>query len=281
MQRQPTDFNPANLADEFDPALVTMFEHENVGDEPAFDKLMTAYGQYVDIFSAYLYAKEEVLPFIRQQGLEAVTPEVLLNWLNQGHARIAKTLAHADQFQAGSFSTKQVTRWEWGGMIQETVARFIGGEDQHLNDIKEKALSCEVPAAKLKEMIAVLMKIRDLPKLKNIAKQARAMGDVVDAYKLGNTKLVLAYHNQYLTPKDMSTLKEIVVVCIPPTQYPAAMNEQDPMKRVRAGRAVGVSTDIPTLKSLLLFKVKNEGMDPGNLSDDLKDALNNKHKGWL
>jgi hypothetical protein len=224
MLRTP-DFDPATLADEFDPAIVTTFEHENVGDEPPFDKQLTAYGQYYDMYQAYVFAKDEVLPFIRLNGIQAVTPGIFLRWLDQAHGKIAKTLAQACGFKAGEITKEQITRWEWGGMTHESVALYLGGDDRLLKVIESIAKENAVSAAQFKKIVAVLNKIRNLKQLLKFIEQARKSGEALDPEKVGNTKLVLACRNKLLSAEDMTTLKELVVVCIDPATYPDTMKK--------------------------------------------------------
>jgi len=78
----------------FNQALAYTFEIEAM-DAVDEDQLMVAmYGQYEDVLNAYLYAQDEVLPFLAK-GLDRVTPDEALIKVIKEFNRLA-TAWHED-----------------------------------------------------------------------------------------------------------------------------------------------------------------------------------------
>ena len=219
------NLDPSAIADEFDPAIVSMFQYENILDQchSEFDKHMSCYGQYYDMLKAYQFAKETVLPFIRQQGLNAISPERLQNWLNEAHAKIANTLVLGTDTKAGEFSPMQVMRWHWGAAAQNEVDNFVGGNDQALKRITQLAMSNQVGKDLLDQIVRLLLFIRAIRLPKAIEKQCRNRPEDVRQAAIGQNKLMYAYAGRMLNREQLNTLSELVVICIPPQEYPAAM----------------------------------------------------------
>ena len=217
-------FDPKTLADEFDPAIISFFEHENVGDQPPFEMLLTAYAQYADLLSAYQFAKDVVLPFIRANGRNAITATILLNWLDQAHARIAASLGKAAGFTAGQYSEAQVFRWHWGMLTQDIIFEFLTGKN-HRDEIFKLALKNGLAKDKALALINVLEKIRDLKQFELAIKASRMIFSEADQHTLGATKLAGAYHHRLLSKNELASLDDLVVICRPPEEYPQAMKE--------------------------------------------------------
>ncbi len=108
------EFNLDKLT-EFNPAIIYMLRPEissRPGSKPDPrdpNYLMVTAGQYLDLFEAYMYAQENILPVIATKGIAAITAKDLLVWLKQIHIRAAHTLAHdVDQPQfAGNYTNEE------------------------------------------------------------------------------------------------------------------------------------------------------------------------------
>jgi len=85
---QLKEFNPA-LVYEFDPeASIQQLERNTL------EYLLHETGQYEDMFNAYLYAQDTILPAIAQTSIANITPEQCLNWLNELHFLIARSIVY-------------------------------------------------------------------------------------------------------------------------------------------------------------------------------------------
>jgi hypothetical protein len=108
------EFNLDKLI-QFNPALIYLLRPET-SSRPATaadalnpNYLLITAGQYQDLFEAYIYAQENILPVMKAKGIATITAKKLLEWLNQIHLRAAKTLAldvETPTF-AGSYTIEQ------------------------------------------------------------------------------------------------------------------------------------------------------------------------------
>lgn len=225
-----SEFDLTQLKSEFDPAIVALFEHENVGAEAPFNMLKTACGQYVDLFQAYLYAKEEVLPFIRDKakGISAITPKILLGWLNEAHKRIAQSLAGPSAMVAGEYSKVQLTRWQWGMLTADIVYDFVAGGDTKKEEIYDIGKQNGVALETINPIMRILEKMRSEDTVVAVAGRKIKINQAYlakvsqqEKNVIGGVKFLMLLKE--LSPKDREILSDLVIVCMDPAEYPSAM----------------------------------------------------------
>ncbi len=257
----PQLLDPNSIADEFDPAIVTLFQHEGFSGLSPLDLRLTYFGQYFDMLNAYLYAKESVLPQIRKDGIKAITPKQVLTWLNEGHARIAASMAGPAEMVAGTYTTIQVVRWEWGADIQDDVDYFIGGDDSRRAKIVERAHKYEVPPAMLEKILTLLIKVRQSKLPLDIEKHCMSLPEAVRQAAIGQNKLHFNYFQKKFSADELLTLRELVVICIPPEKYTGAMNEVA-QKIVREWHACDVTNEQQVAELILTAYKGVAGVHP-------------------
>ena len=226
MLRVSNDFDPNRLAPEFSPALVSCFDHENPDcDEDYYAAITVAYGQYEDMQNAYLYAKESVLPWIKENGVQAITPALLLQWVSEAHRHIAQSLGKQIGFVAGEYSVSQVLRWHWGASTQEIVGGYIYGYDtkKHITDV---AIENKWTLKEVKDLFRVLDKIikTQQPVREQIIENASKYHvHNINTVSLGSMMLTEAFYGEALTKKDKDIISRMVTVCLRPSDYAQAM----------------------------------------------------------
>lgn len=121
---------PFDLADlkRFNHALVYGFDPESsIKDfkSSSLAYLAHSVGQWKDVFAAYCYAADTILPAIEKQGIKNITPRQLLTWLNEIHLRIASTLAKDQGVSAGEFTQNYGARWHNGNIIEDIIYIYL------------------------------------------------------------------------------------------------------------------------------------------------------------
>lgn len=110
---------------EFPSTIASCYEGEACGN-PArnvdYYYQFKSHGQSYDVYRALMYAQDVILNQIRRDGIQAITPDLILQWLNDLHRELAQTLAERteDQIQgretenafiAGGYAKHFVLRW--------------------------------------------------------------------------------------------------------------------------------------------------------------------------
>lgn len=221
---------------EFNPALIYSFEPELSYRTGAYElgNLLNVDGQINDMYQAYLYAQTEILPTIRNVGINNISPTQILEWLNQIHGRIAKQLAEENNTQAGEYTKAQVYRWHGSSLVSvflglyfegklpegssfEMLAEFYGMSPHELN----------VDVNQLEEFVQLMRKIKDTKSIKvsNDKKITINWKSQNLKFELLMHKLVSAYRTNQLTPTDRDLVNKIVKICMPPSDYKEAMEK--------------------------------------------------------
>ncbi len=228
MLRPATSFDPNLIAPEFNPALVSCFDHELPDcNNNFYDVLITAYGQYEDMLHAYLYAKETILPWIKKNGVHAITPEQLLGWIKKAHSHIALSLGHQMGFIPGQYTSGQVLRWQWGSSSQECVGNYIFGQDTQ-GEIIQTALNHKWTTQEIKDLFRALDKIKFVgqPLRDRMLKNAKIKNfTCLDESALGSIMLTEAYYSEDLNQEEKAIISKMVTVCLRPEQFPAVMQD--------------------------------------------------------
>jgi hypothetical protein len=219
----------------FNNALIYGFDPEV--SQQQFDNLNTVeyllHGarQHQDMFNAYFYAQEDILPAIKEIGIANITPEQLIKWFNQVHLFTAATLAKDNGVTAGEFTQRQVLRWHNGGQIGDILNRFLSGLlpsyvglpqlTQQL--VKEYDINADIAS----KFLQLLLKIQDNHGI-TIPEDQRPYIDSNSPSRKGTLtlhKLVALSHTNQLATEERAVVEKIVKICLPPAKYPQAMAE--------------------------------------------------------
>jgi prophage maintenance system killer protein len=225
-----SSFNLTSLV-EFNQALVYGFDPEaSVGaatnDPDTVEYLLHGANQHQDMLNAYLYAQNEILPAIRKIGLENITSNQILYWLDQIHFHAAATLANdcaaAGQKDcvAGQPTKQQVMRWHHDNEFKDYLNCYLS-EENRLSLIKDYALEKNINENDLKEFLTFLMKIRDDQTLKGQEYETHTQMNSV--YQLGSftlDKLANLYHTNQLSSDEKSLVAKFVKICHAPASLP-------------------------------------------------------------
>lgn len=249
--------------DQFNPALIYCLDPEAsylYTDPQTVEYLFNGVGQYNDMYQAYLYAQESILSTIEKIGLANITGDHLVEWLNQIHLRIAKTLGNNFNAPAGEFSKQQVFRWQPDNTVQVVLQCYLSGKFDTLAHIKEltnanffdisvirQALEIfNKSKTKSKEMMATSFALAMLQTLQIDQDIAIGLVKLLDRIHTDETiqvaedqkpfissvsqkdsaaistllKLAMLYQTNKLTPEEKSVVDKVVKICISPTQYP-------------------------------------------------------------
>lgn len=105
---------------EFPKSLISYFETEySMYNHPqdSMPFMLHKGRQYIDIYQAYIYAQDTVLPEIQKEGIAAYTAERLEQAIKTIHALMASTLGKDHDFEAGQYSPvsddagRSIARW--------------------------------------------------------------------------------------------------------------------------------------------------------------------------
>lgn len=211
---------------EFSEALVYGFDAELSLTESEPNSIhYTVHGgrQYQDVYEAYYYAQEQILPKIRTAGVKALTAKELLSWLNEIHARIGRTVAKDMGMEAGQYIKpgQEIARWHAGLDIQNYLAAYLALSPRQQNERHHiiKHILKTFPTVKIDELQAFL----------NLAEKYKPQSMMVyvqSGHDLGTTNLwhlLSICRAGVLNTQENAIIKKIVTLCMPASQVPAAM----------------------------------------------------------
>jgi hypothetical protein len=225
-----SSFNLTSLV-EFNQALVYGFEPEaSVGaaanDPNTVEYFLHGANQYQDMLNAYLYAQNEILPAIRKIGLENITSDQILYWLDQIHFHAAATLAKdcADaglkDAAAGQPNKLQVMRWHHYNEFKDCITCYLSKEIS-LSGIKAYASKKNINENDLTKFLAFLEKIRDDQTIKSQKYETHTQ--IYSVYQLGSftlDKLANLYHTNQLSSDEKLLVAKFVKICPAPASLP-------------------------------------------------------------
>lgn len=215
-----------NRLTDFNHALVYGFDPESSFDEK--NNFYFETGQHIDLLNAYLYAQDNILPFIKQYGIEKITEEMVLEWILQLHKNIGKHLLASFKQSSGEYATSEIIRCQQGMdkyVVMADLINNLSSFDDHAqqfitNYSKEHDLSiktCTVFVEIIKRyrqesMITLSGKLN--PFAKNIAFVEMVIDKIRDASRNGN-----------LTADENTALAKIITFCTPVEKIPQAMKD--------------------------------------------------------
>lgn len=216
-----TEFNQA-LIYGFEPAASWKFTDSNT-----VEYLLHAVSQYQDMFDAYLYAQKEILTTIKKIGVTNITPQMILDWINQIHLRIAATLARDNKVNSGSFTQIQVMRWLYGANMKDYLNCFLSelsGYD-YGTTLKLLVKECGLELKLAMNLLGLLTRIQ--AKKNDIIPRDQIPGINWKSRTVKGTltllKLATLYHTHQLNSEEEKLINKIVKICLPPSEYPQKM----------------------------------------------------------
>ncbi len=191
------------------------------------DHLFHLAGQYQDMFNAYLYMQNEMLPEFRKSGLADITVEQILKWMDQTHKHIAATIIDDmtilyPDCKSGEITKLMLNRWHTGLAMQYDFAEFL------INKITLKQLQDKYKNSFAKSDInafaKLLKKIRDDETIENFPDQEIHLKKDSPNFISDKTfmKLGAVYNKSLLSPEDKTLVLKFLKICLHPSAYPAA-----------------------------------------------------------
>lgn len=220
---------------EFNHALVYGFEPEATasrlgGSESYEDALYPTANQHKDMLEAYLYAQNTLLPQIKSVGLANITADMLLEWVNNIHKFIGKSLMQAVDRRSGIYTDRIILRWHLGMQLHSYFVSYMCNKEANKSPkefakILEQKNGMDYQLAL--DFIALLEKIaKDKtyaidPSLQpQLDYQHYAIKGLIVIYKLSS-----AYNQNKLSAQEKIIVNKVVKICMFPHLIPTAMNQ--------------------------------------------------------
>jgi Fic/DOC family len=213
-------FKPLELQ-YFSPALVAQYIPETlssnpdeVSDENLF-LMLFVFWQHEDIYRALAYSEQEVIPQLRAEQRQHLTPEKIIAIIKNVHARAAATLFLDINQEPGQYTTGEVMRWHYTREFSAALHAVILQEITLAQMLKHYGL--EALQGTLDKLIKKIVALKvDIP----TSAHSSNMSDVA-AWRL---KLYYGYHQNQFTPDEIELIEKLVIICMLPDQVPAAMD---------------------------------------------------------
>lgn len=239
-----TRFDPTVLSTltEFNQGLIYGFNpepstNEQLGNVSIKEALTSSTGQYQDLYLAYQWLQDSILPNIRSQGLDGIDEMVFLGWMKKIHGFIAQTLTSVNYPDsndphsqgAGQFTKDFIMRWRSSYSIMAVVNNYLNG-----------ALNSKTAIIELQKYNVDKQKSTAFLKALNCANTtpntilAQSERNWIDRFSQGSplyfyatSKLAVLYHSksEKLTEAQREAINAVVLLPIPPTLIPAKMKE--------------------------------------------------------
>ncbi|CAM2866675.1 Fic family protein [Legionella worsleiensis] len=219
----------------FNPALIYGSEPEQspramiLGDN--MTESMFTNGQYEDIYSAYRYAEEEVLPWIERNGLAALTPELFEQWILSIHQRMGKTLLTlCDDLRSGEYAkTINVICHYDAGMIQQLCLHMAGilkpklSDAQFLQNLVSQNKELDIRDATI--FLSILQRLaKDRTAPIHPALLSRVSAQLpFDDFNRALHRLATAWHENLLSADERRVVEKIVLFTAYPDHIPQNM----------------------------------------------------------
>lgn len=221
-----------NKITEFNPALIYEFDPESLpGTDEAPDqfsaRLIPEANQRLDLYNAYLFAQNDILPVLKQEGFDKNT---LLDWIKKIHAFMGKTLflEMYSTIKPGEYTPQPVFRWHHGSELNfEFLAYFsqkhVAKTPKKLAVILEKKYG--LPEVDSIAFVDLLNKIKHMQFVHrpSLIEARRLLGSEYAQGAHVFMNLCSAYNLKQLTEEDVRTVNQVLEVCIFPEDIPQAM----------------------------------------------------------
>jgi hypothetical protein len=143
-------------------------------------------------------------------------------------------------------------------LAANTVLTTLGVAGNKIGDEGAKALAANTT---LTTLLLLSNKIGDEGAKALAANTALTFLSLLFNEKIGSNGIKALASNTSLTTLEVDDMND------------KTLNETDPLKRANLGREAGLKIEVPSLKRLTLFKVKQEFINQDQLPNDLKDDL--------
>lgn len=217
----------------FNQALVYAFEPEASmarlqGSESFKDTIYPEAGQHLDVFDAYLYAQDVILPQIKAIGIDNITEQMLLSWILEIHKRIAKHLLSEYGLKPGEYTAMEPERWQQGMNVVFSVYDLINNNvsfDKHAQKfVKSYASEHKLDIKTCELFVAIIKSAREEVKreykkpINPLVRDPAFVTNVIEKIKTLRRK-------NKLSEIEQNALDEIVIFCMPADEVPAAMQD--------------------------------------------------------
>jgi len=214
---------------EFNPAIIYGFEPESqqsVEPNPnTVEYVIHAAGQYQDMFQAYLYAQNTILPHLRTHGLAQLSPVQIIQWLDHIHLLIANTLAKDVQTSAGQVVKTQVVRWHHGFDVGLVIKNYLSDticENVMYNWANNSGLDIKL----FKKFILLFKKIQKMSvEIPDYEKPYLQANLPLNKGSIIFTKLFTLYHNNKLSDSERNIVEHFLKICSPPPLMPVVQEK--------------------------------------------------------
>lgn len=218
------------------PAIIYTFMPESSlkgeqGSQLLEDTFLPAIEQIKDLFSAYEYGEEHILPFIQSQGISSITPELFLTWLKTIHLLVGETLVKnmGSHSHSGVYTDVPILHWNHGGEVTEQIELHMIGKQTRKASVANM-LQLQVPTKDSIAFFNVFDKARLLSNITfspaqelAIVRSGQKKGSLAYDYVISLHKLMAAYNADRLTTDERLAVNKIIKICTPVEKISASM----------------------------------------------------------
>jgi hypothetical protein len=226
---------------EFNQAIIYSFEPENVLNysQNELSLLLLNAAQYQETYDGYLYAQNNILPFIRKNTTAGLTSEIVLNWINELHKYMSNSVARvSDKLEfAGKYCSLQVTLWKPSVNMYDVFAKFVNSVTQPTNEQFGQLLDSELTASEidqldplfdsgeLQEFLQILIDLRMDNSVKISQDQLDQLKTPSDPFAQVVLKLCHKFQKGLYTKNEKQLICKFVKICDAPSLIPEKMQD--------------------------------------------------------
>lgn len=221
----------------FNPALIYSFEPESspkallYGED--MNEALYKLGQSKDMLIAYRYAEEVILPWVQENGQDALTPEIFENWILNLHERIGKTLLSiSDEGKSGEYSRSLVIRWHYGSSMMNQLGLYIEElldpqptQSEFLNILITEHEGLDANDAKQFLRILQRLAVDDTAPIHSSLKERMTLQKPSIRFTLALNRLATAWHENLLPNDEREVVEKIALFVDYPERLPVLMRD--------------------------------------------------------
>lgn len=217
------------------PAIVECFDPESSGyHEPGTrGLLLEGLQQHQDLADAYHYAETVILPYIMKNSVEKVTPDQLLQWIDELHLRLARTLAPFQPNEvAGQYTQQPIFRYKRSNEDAYAFANGFVAIQRNPNVLYSVATTIGDETGhdprKVLAFLTLMFELYfdptiDIPA--SFVKYLPPERDLGRAPSVALNKIFLQYNRGRLSTEQKQIVDDFVKVCSMPDTYPMQMRK--------------------------------------------------------
>lgn len=221
----------------FNPALVYSFEPESSPKALLYDEDLNEsifkISQHNDMLEAYYYAEQKILPWITENGLSALKPEIFEEWILELHKRMGRSLLSlSDEMNSGEYSKTQVIRWHYGTHMMQLLGMHFGklfpkdmSDEEFLNCLTKVCSGLSIEDAR--EFLHILQRLEKddkAPIHSTLEKTMKLYGPLV-GFTLALNRLTTAWHDDLLTDHEREVVGKVALFVDYPEKLPDRMKD--------------------------------------------------------